>query len=181
MSSWENISIGLGKLLLLAKPPRRSRRRVMLITKRANILFVVFQAVDFRIHENLRAADFSDIGKYSTPPLALLSLLKKSMKDRPHYVVYVDLTDVCIPDWSAASKKRRERIEKMNKIDPEAKKALVAANIAAGGNGTFLGNEDNPLTMSNWHYYMGLYVLAVSVVGGEISNTRMHSTVATIN
>ena len=76
------------------------------------------------------------VGRYATPPLKLfLALLKKSLKDSPHMVVYVDLLDKCVLDWSAASKKRKERVEKHKKIDPDAKKAMVAANIAAGGNG----------------------------------------------
>ena len=42
----------------------------------------------------------TDVDETATPPIELLVFLRKHAKDSPNHIPYVELSSLCLPEWS---------------------------------------------------------------------------------
>ena len=58
------------------------------------------QVSDYAIWDRYKEVDMEDLSEMNTPPLALLNFLDDNKKKNYNWVPFVELSLLCIPEWS---------------------------------------------------------------------------------
>jgi hypothetical protein len=103
------------------------------------------------------------------PPLDLLNYLYKKNKEYPDWIPYIDLSLYCVPGWSKNNRlvKKREKDRKLEQagVDEFTRRAHAAQEACT----TAKIEDNNSISLSNWHNYLQIYSLAISIVGTRLT------------
>jgi hypothetical protein len=102
------------------------------------------------------------------PPLELLHYMAKKVKSDPDHVPYIDLKLYCVPSWCKSNKEVRKRERERKYDDAGVDEYTRRAQAAHDASMKVKADEGENMTLSNWHNFFQVYVVAASIVGGRL-------------
>ena len=90
-------------------------------------------------------------------------------KREPDFVPYIDLKLYCVPTWCKSNKdvQRRERERRYDDagVDEYTRRAQAAQEASVRSR----AEDQETLSLSNWHNFFQVYVIATSIVGSRLT------------